>query len=210
VTTIGLLAYGSLCWEPDAALEAALRLDSAITGVRTPFPVEFARTSSTRGGCPTLIPVTQGGAHVEAVLLPFRDGVSVAEAKTLIWRREARRSDGDYREPATVGPNTVVVKELAERFPGFDVVLAVCIARNIDRLDGETLANLAIESARKEAGRRCQDGISYLIMAKRHLIETQLSREYELVILRRLKVRSLEEAWQAARAAAISYRGGQQ
>jgi len=109
-----------------------------------------------------------------------------------------------------VGPNTVVVKELAERFPGFDVVLAVCIARNIDRLDGETLANLAIESARKEAGRRCQDGISYLIMAKRHLIETQLSREYELVILRRLKVRSLEEAWQAARAAAISYRGGQQ
>ena len=62
--SVGILAYGSLIEDRGPEIAAAkARIEP---GVRTPFKVEFARTSSTRGGAPTLVPVSIGGEHVLA------------------------------------------------------------------------------------------------------------------------------------------------
>ena len=57
--TIGILAFGSLLDEPGAELEA--HIARRIEGIETPFAVEFARSSRTRDGAPTLVPVTGAG-----------------------------------------------------------------------------------------------------------------------------------------------------
>ena len=63
---IGILAYGSLIDDPDIEIAAAT---AEITrGVQTPFSVEFTRSSTTRGGAPTLVPVDVGGAQVAAII----------------------------------------------------------------------------------------------------------------------------------------------
>jgi hypothetical protein len=200
VARIGLLAYGSLRWDPEDPLSAELKLSDTASVVRTPFWVEFARKSRVRGGGPTLVPVERGGARVEAELFPFRDGLSIETAKTLLWRRETGRHDGKYVEPdsSSVPINKVVIDQLAESFLGFDKVFAARVWRNLDDLNPEKLAELAIESAGAEAGKLRRDGISYLIKAKEYGIETPLRPAYEAAILQQLEVVSLEEAWKAA------------
>ena len=58
---VGILAFGSIAGDPGAELAAAVtrRIE-----VKTPFAVEFARSSRSRDGAPTLVPVGEGGAHV--------------------------------------------------------------------------------------------------------------------------------------------------
>lgn len=85
---IAILAFGSLIDEPGKEIGPLIR--ERIDGVRTPFPIEFARSSSTRGGAPTLIPVDVDGARVNGFLFVLDSAVSLAEAKTLLWRRETR------------------------------------------------------------------------------------------------------------------------
>ena len=65
-TNVGILAYGSIVECPGDELEGAVtrRLE-----VVTPFAVEFARSSRTRDSAPTLVPVSQGGGRVPALLL---------------------------------------------------------------------------------------------------------------------------------------------
>lgn len=201
MATIGLLAYGSLRWDPRDELEEVLDFEALVRCAETPFRVEFARHSRTRDGCPTLMPVETGGARVPADLIPFRGVSAVNEAQTLVWRREVGRSDGDYDSQRDLGPNKVYVEPVVGvAYESFDVVLSVRVASNIASLRGDVLAELAIGSARAEAGARRQDGISYLIDAKRHGVETPLRADYESAILRRLGVTSLEGAWHAARA----------
>jgi hypothetical protein len=195
---IGLLAYGSLRWHPKE-LADVLDLKGA-TDVETPFPIEFARTSTARrDGCPTLVPVESGGARVAAKLIPFRAGISVPEAQTRVWRRELLQTHGTYDGERNHGPNKVYVEPVEQHYDGFDLVLAVRIGPNIDRVDPGRLADLAIQSARRPAGERREDGISYLVEAKNQDITTPLLPEYEKAILRRLAVASLEEAWEVAR-----------
>ncbi len=175
--------------------------------VETPFPIEFARTSSRRDGCPTLIPVESGGARVAAELIPFQAGLSLAEAQTRVWRREVLKRDGTYDRDRNPGRNKVYVEPIEQHYEGFDVVLSVSIASNIDHLDGETLAGLAIASARAPAGERCEDGITYLIEAKKQAITTPLLPAYENAILRSLAVVSLEQASSTARSSSDSHGG---
>ncbi len=52
---VGLLAYGSL--QSDPGPELSPLIERRITDVLTPFAVEFARSSRTRAGAPTLVPV---------------------------------------------------------------------------------------------------------------------------------------------------------
>jgi len=60
--TVGILAYGSLIDEPGPEIsEAAIGTKH---DVLTPFRIEFARKSNSRGGAPTLVPVAEGGNHV--------------------------------------------------------------------------------------------------------------------------------------------------
>ena len=60
---IGILAFGSLIDEPGKVIGPLIR--ERISGIPTPFSIEFARSSSTRSGAPTLIPVDIGGSPVE-------------------------------------------------------------------------------------------------------------------------------------------------
>jgi len=195
---IGILAYGSLIKDRGAELESLVVEERDVV---TPFNVEFARSSRTRGGAPTLIPVTGGGAPVSARVLVLREGTSKEEAEDVLWRRETSRvgSSEGYRHPVAPGANAVVIRSL-KNVAGFATVLYTEIASNIDPLTVERLADLAIQSARRPAGGHRRDGISYLIDAKRVGIMTPLTPEYEREILRRMGASSLEGAYERARA----------
>lgn len=188
--TVGILAYGSLIPDPKDELEKART--KIIQNVMTPFHVEFARSSNGRGGAPTLVPVTDGGAHVKGQV--FVMSVSEGEAADILYRREIGKV-GDmkrkYVRPDPVAENSVLVERLTN-FAGLDVVLYTQIAATITPLNARHLAELAIRSvAGAERGR---DGISYLIAAKEYGIETALSPDYEVEILKKTECTNLEEA----------------
>ena len=52
---IGILAYGSLIDDPGIEIEPLIK--KRIKNIQTPFKIEIARKSTTRGDGPTLIPV---------------------------------------------------------------------------------------------------------------------------------------------------------
>src|SRR5262245_2721976 len=74
MSSVGILAYGSLIEDPGQEIAAAkARIEP---NVETPFKVEFARTSSTRAGAPTLVPVMTGGGHVPAQIIVLKNTIS--------------------------------------------------------------------------------------------------------------------------------------
>jgi hypothetical protein len=193
--TVGILAYGSLIADPREEIRnATVEIKK---GVVTPFKVEFARSSRTRCGAPTLVPVDVGGAEVLAWI--FVLDVSEKEAANRLWRREtdAVGSGKNYKRPKKPGQNSVVVDHL-ENFEGVGVVLYAKISANIPDVDAEKLASLAIISARALDNGR--DGISYLLRARANGVETPLSAKYEREILRRLKAKNLKDALRKVRA----------
>ena len=193
MSRIAILAFGSLIDEPGKAIGPLIR--KRIRRVQTPFSIEFARSSSTRGGAPTLIPVGGEESRVNGVLLVLDSAISLAEAKTLLWRRETRRecSGQQYSRPANPGQNQVIV-ECIENCESFDVVLYTKIGANIEKLNPDHLADLAIKSARGKAGAAKKDGISYLGMVINQEITTPLLPAYKDAILRKTKARDLVEA----------------
>jgi hypothetical protein len=194
-TSIGILAFGSLIDNPGPEIEAALV--GRKLNVMTPFALEFARSSTKRGGAPTLVPMKEGGAPVLAQILLLN--VSEQEAKDRLWRREINRigRGGHYAPRETPGHNTLIIDRY-EKFEGVDIVLAARFPATIVPLTGAHLAELAIESARLEKTGR--DGITYLINAKRNGITTPLLASYEQEILRRLQALDLIDAKQKAQA----------
>ena len=187
--SVGILAYGSLISDPGCEIEKGRA--RIVNDVMTPFHVEFARSSSSRGGGPTLVPVPCGGTQVKGKV--FVMDLTVEEATNVLYRREIDKvgTKRAYPTNRVVNGKNVVVGRLTG-FAGVDVVLYTQIAVNIEPLTAESLADLAIKSVDKaDPGR---DGISYLIAAKRHGIVTALSPAYEAAILRKLGCESLEEA----------------
>lgn len=75
--SVGILAYGSLIDNPRCEIKAVISYK--LEGVQTPFNVEFARGSSTRGGAPTLVPVMENGAPVKVVILVLEEQVLVGK-----------------------------------------------------------------------------------------------------------------------------------
>jgi len=192
---IGIIAFGSLIDNPGRELQEAIV--ERKSNVLTPFNVEFARRSDdTRSGAPTLVPVTQGGSSVKATILVLN--VSEQEAKDRLWRREIHRvgGGGHYVRRANPGPNALIIDRY-ENVAGISIVLAARFQANIAPLTAESLAELAIKSARARPD--SEDGISYLIAAKRNGIRTPLSDSYEQEILRRTNTSDLSEALEAAR-----------
>ncbi|MBR0852152.1 hypothetical protein JQ543_30760 [Bradyrhizobium diazoefficiens] len=186
---LGILAFGSLIDAPGDEIEAALvgrKLD-----VLTPFDVEFARSSTKRGGAPTLVPVQRGGSPVRAQILLVN--VSEQEAKNRLWRREINRvGTGRQYVHRTNPARDALTIDRYEDLEGVRVVLAARFAATIEPLNEGRLAELAIESARRE--RNGRDGITYLMNAKRNGIRTPLSDRYEHEVLRRTEARDLAEA----------------
>jgi hypothetical protein len=190
---IGILAYGSLIDEPGPEIEPAIVRRIAC---RTPFKVEFARTSRTRKGGPTLVP-DERGSQVAAEFLIV--DLPLTHAADRLYRREIRNFEANisYVRPEVITPNSVVIGTIRS-FEDVETVLYTRIAANIEGLTATTLAQHAIESARVQTDGK--DGISYLINAKRRGIQTPLSTEYESEILRLTGARNLEMALANARA----------
>lgn len=190
---IGILAYGSLLEEPGS--EIASLIADKIPGTITPFPIEFFRSSSTRGGAPTVVPVENAGAFVLGTVLVLREGISPKEARDLLWRRESRREGTGqrYSKPAGSDPDQMTAEELVN-FAGVDLVFYARFGATLSDPTPEELAELAIRSVATEAGRKGLDGISYLISIKRQGIVTPLMPAYERAILAAVGVRDLESA----------------
>ena len=193
---IGIMAYGSLIEDPGPEIKAARA--RVVSGLTTPFKVEFARKSRSRGDAPTLVPVTQGGAHLPAQIIVLKEHISEADAQNLIWRRETRQigTGRPYIAKEHPGANTTIVRRI-ENSGGVDIVFYTEIGANIEPLTSAELARLAIESVMKaELGK---DGISYLMATLGRQVETPLSNPYREEILGRVGVNSLAEALEVLR-----------
>lgn len=193
--SVGILAYGSLIPNPGDEIGGAIV--ERKRNVTTPFNIEFARTSKGRRGAPTLVPVPDGGAQIFAHLLVL--DASVEDATDFLYRREINNSGSNrrYQQKDNPGPNDIVINSL-ENFHGVDVVLYAEIAANISVLTAQTLARLAIGSARGSDDGR--DGITYLMDATGAGIETPLTTAYVDEVKRLTGARDLEEALAIARA----------
>ena len=191
--SIAILAYGSLIEDPGVELKPLIR--NRIPAFETPFPIEFARSSRSRGGGPTLVPVEAGGAPVKGVLLVLDAGVHRARAEDSLWRRETRKesSEEHYRRPTKPGIDDVLV-ECLEGLADIGTVLFTKIRANIEKRTPGHLAKLAIHSARGTAGARRRDGICYLASAIRQGIMTPLLPQYEAMILLKTGTDDLETA----------------
>lgn len=196
--SVGILAYGSLIEDPGVEIEPLIQ--KRINNITTPFKIEFARSSSTRGGAPTVVPVVEGGSTVSATILVLNEAITIENAKDLLWRRETRNegSDKHYVHPKTYSPNKMVVEQLVG-FSGLKTVLYTKLAANIDDLCAKKLATLAISSAKSSDVDMGKDGISYLIGIKKQGITTPLIDGYEKEILNSLNVGNLNEALDACR-----------
>jgi hypothetical protein len=191
---VGILAFGSIAEEPGTELAAAV---TRRIGVETPFAVEFARSSRTRDGAPTLVPVSDGGAHVPATVLVLDDSVTVADAGAMLYRRETRRS-----HDMGAGSRAAWIAELAG-FAGTSTCLYTALQPNIQPLTADKLAELALRSAAAPAGAERRDGISYLQQQKLRGIVTPLMPAYEEAVLARTGVGDLAGAWERARSGAV-------
>lgn len=190
--TIGILVYGSLIEDPGDEIKPLII--QRINDVATPFKIEFARTSKSRDGAPTLVEY-EDGSVVNGQILVLKDDISLREAKNLLWRRETRNENTDkkYKEVESPPPNKVIVEEM-KSFSGLDYVIYTKIGNNISNLTPDALSELAIYSAKKEAGKNGKDGISYLISVKRQGIVTPLMATYEKAILDTMDTDTLENA----------------
>jgi hypothetical protein len=195
--TVGILAFGSILAHPGPELEG-VQFDR-IGGIETPFRVEFARSSQTRDGGPTLVPVNEGGAKIPAVVVVLDESVDEEHARDMLYRRESGK----------VGAN-VTYKQAKEAwiralrdFAGVDVCLYTALTPNIQPLTAAHLAELAIRSAGAAAGAERRDGISYLNDEKRRGINTPLMPAYEREVLARTGARDLNQAWEKARSGTV-------
>ncbi len=198
MSRLGILAYGSLIEDPGVELEHLI--SERIENIKTPFNIEFARKSSSRDDAPTVIPVENIGAPVNAVILVLKNNIEIEKAKDLLWRRETRneKSNKHYTNPQNPKINQVVVN-IENNIGGIETVIYTKIGANIESPTPDKLAELAINSAMKTSGENGKDGISYLISLKRQNIITPMMPEYEKSILKKLQAQNLEEAISVAR-----------
>lgn len=188
---IGILAYGSLIDNPGKEIEPII-IDRI--NCKTPFKVEFARTSSSRGGAPTLIP-HETGNEVNAVILVLENSTDLTHAKSILWRRERHKFDGKkYVDVINPTVNQVVVLSVAD-FEDVETVIYTSIGKNIEGdVTPEKLSQLALKSILSEAGNEKKDGVRYLLDSKNNSIVTCLSQQYEQLILDKTETETLEEA----------------
>ena len=190
---LGILAFGSLIDNPGKEIS---ELETNRIKCETPFNVEFARISSTRGNAPTLIPVEDGGKKVKADIIVLKSDTNIESAKSILWRRESHKINSTeiYTHTDNPGENKVVIRILPD-FSNVQTVLYTSIGKNIEQpITAELLASYAINSILSKAGQMEKDGLRYLLMAKRNGIITGLSVDYEKHILLKTNTTTLEQA----------------
>jgi hypothetical protein len=196
---IGILAYGSLNNEPGKiSPHIAMRIKT-----KTPFPVEYARLSQSRGDSPTLVPREKGG-KVEAEILVLADDMTFDQARDLLWRRERHREESTEPYSEGTGPNRVLVRKWNKESewgecPWVETVLYTDFNPSGKKtLSAEELAQAAIASVRNTNDGK--DGVSYLQNNIAKGIKTPLTRDYEAEILKQTKTHSLQEALRKVKA----------
>lgn len=186
--SVGVLAYGSLIGDPGGEMAPLIAHREPTV---TPFPVEFARLSVSRGGAPTVVPHSSGHpVRAEVLVL---SAVPLDEARNLLWRRETRNegSGKGYREGRSA--NAVVIRD----WPGLAGVTHVLYTDfhpegKILAPDPEMLARAAIASV--GSARAGMDGISYLISLLEVGVETALTPQYVAAILSQTSAADLRGA----------------
>jgi hypothetical protein len=134
------------------------------------------------------------------MVLVLNEEASNASATDMLFRRERNQVGSEiiYKHKENPGPDDVVIEQIRD-FGSCDIVVYTRIATNIHPLTATKLAELAIASAKKSAGARHRDGITYLIEAKKYGVITALSAAYEAEVLLQTTTDSLEAAWLATR-----------
>ena len=193
---IGILAFGSLIDTPGEEID---KLEINRIDCETPFKIEFARISHSRNKAPTLVPVSDEeiGKKARAKIIVLTDGVSLEEAKSILWRRECHKKDKAevFKEPQRPTSNHVLIGEI-DNFHNVEKVIYTkfLVQEEYRDLTPEKLADFAIQSIMSEAGRDKKDGIRYLLSIKKFGIETEHSEDYEASILVKTKTKNLGEA----------------
>lgn len=123
----------------------------------------------------------------------MKPSVSLAEAKNLLWRREARKEDTGKSYPAGGSPNSVLVADWA----GFHGVVHVLYTDfptlgKTPRPSAQSLAKAAVASVAKAPVGK--DGISYLMQLIESGVETALTADYRSEVLQLTGKSSLAEA----------------
>ena len=187
---LGILAYGSLIDDPGDEIKALTA--GRITGVETPFNVEFARKSRLRADAPTLIRVEQNGSKVPAAIIVLKPELAIERAQDLLYRRETDRVGTNDAYPRD-NPQELRIESL-KNFHDVATVLYTKLPPNIALLTPEELASLALASLNDaDTVKRGRDGITYLMNAKRNQIKTPLSDKYEEEVLRKAKATNLAQ-----------------
>jgi hypothetical protein len=171
---VAIYAYGSLLVDPGEHLRERI-----VEGVcfPSPWPIEYARTSSSRGGAPTLT-IHSKGAPVQGKLLVLDPAVTPKEAEQWLWEREGR-------------PCRQAIKRTA--LGTYQCVFYCALAANIadEELTPDHLAELAVASVAREPER---NGIRYLRECVGCGIHTPLTSAYVGAVLRRTRASDLVEA----------------
>jgi cation transport regulator ChaC len=193
--SIGILAHGSLIDDPGEELKRAE--DSRIP-VLTPLAVEYARSSTSRDGAPTLAPF-EGGSKVNGVPIVLKEGIIERAAADMLYHRETGHTDHYDPKHMPRDPKDKVYVDRRTNWEGIDVVLSTRVARNIEPPTPDRLANLAIVSAKGKAGEKERDGIHYLPRCTRAGIRTELSDAFERSIVEKTGADDLKGAWKKVR-----------
>lgn len=186
---IGILAYGSLIDNPGKEIEPLIIERIECT---TPFKVEYARKSKKRDFGPTLIPTENIGKKVKAIILVLKDETDLNFAKSILWRRETGKNE-EYVHSDNPTVNKVQVK-IINKLETIETVLYTSIGKNIDGdINPNKLSDLALKSILKDAGKRGEDGVRYLLDNKKNGIITEFSEQYEKLILKKTECESLQD-----------------
>lgn len=193
---IGILAFGSLIDDPGEEIK---ELEIKRIDCETPFKVEFARLSTSRGDAPTLVPVQNNakGKKVKSKLIVVRESTSLDELKSILWRRECHITDKEkvFKSPQKPTPKNVLIGELENFYNVQKVIYTTFLPQEeYNGLIPDKLADFAINSILTKAGRDKKDGVRYLLSAIESGIETEYSKEYRASILRKTGTSSLNEA----------------
>ena len=186
---VGILAYGSLVSDPGREMHPVVmrRIPTM-----TPFPVEYGRLSTTRGGAPTIVPCSFGNP-VRAEIFMLCESVSLDEAKDLLWRRETHQEGSGRRYSEGTTPNAVVIRDKLG-FCGLAHVLYTDFnpEGKLGKPEPKALAEAAINSV--ALARTGKDGISYLMNLLDRGVETAITPHYKDHILALTGAASLASA----------------
>jgi cation transport regulator ChaC len=174
---VGIFGYGSLLTEPgpDIGRHIIDRIPQ-----RSPWPIEYARSSRGRGGGPTLVLHPSGGFVTGEILaLDIKDD-QLDSAREWLLVREGRPSQSRIKVMELGGLRNVLYADLIANIPD-------------SQLTADHLADLAITSVASAQDVK-RNGIRYLADNVERRIVTPLTDAYIDAVLRKTEARDLREA----------------